>query len=153
MTTVEKKLAARGFELPEAAPPLASYLPYAKSRNLLFISGQLPFRDGAIIKGLLGETMTTEEGAVAAQYCAVGIVAQLKAALGGDFGRIRDIVKLEGFVAAAPSFTEHPEVVNGASDLMAELFCQRGTHCRTAVGVSSLPRGAAVEVAAIVSID
>ncbi|NNU16687.1 RidA family protein [Parvularcula sp. ZS-1/3] len=153
MTKIEEKLAEQGYTLPDAAAPIGSYLPYSKSRNLLFISGQLPFRDGEVIKGRLGDNMTTVEGAKAAAACAVGIVAQIKAALNGDFGRIRDIVKLEGFVAATPDFEEHPKVINGASDLMAELFCGRGTHCRTAVGVSSLPLGAAVEIAAIVSID
>jgi len=153
MTTIEEKLEARGLTLPEAAPPLASYVPYIQSRNLIFISGQLPFRDGEIVQGRLGDTMTTAEGALAAEACGLGIVAQIKAALGGNFGRIRDLVKLEGFVSCTPDFTEHPEVLNGASNLMAELFCQRGQHCRTAVGVSSLPRGAAVEVAAIFSVD
>ncbi|GGY54463.1 RidA family protein [Parvularcula lutaonensis] len=153
MTTVEEKLKRRGYELPEAAAPLASYVPFVKTRNLLFVSGQLPMLDGEITQGILGDTMSTEEGAKAAELCAVNIVAQLRKALDGDFGRIRDIVKLEGFVACTPSFTEHPEVINGASDLIAELFCSRGQHSRTAVGVSSLPRGAAVEVAAIVSID
>ncbi|NRA31117.1 MAG: RidA family protein [Parvularculaceae bacterium] len=153
MTTIDEKLAERGLTLPKAAPPLASYVPYIQSRNLIFISGQLPFQDGNIVQGRLGENMSVENGAKAAEACALGIVAQIKAALNGDFGRIRDLVKLEGFVACTPDFTDHPEVVNGASDLMADLFCQRGQHCRTAVGVPSLPRGAAVEVAAIFSVD
>ncbi|MEM1380281.1 MAG: RidA family protein [Pseudomonadota bacterium] len=153
MTTIEDKLAKRGFTLPAAAAPLANYVPFIQSRNLVFISGQLPIENGEILTGRLGETMTTEQGQHAAALCAVGIVAQIKAALGGDFGRIRDLVKIEGFVNAVPEFTEHPEVVNGASDLVADLFCARGKHCRTAVGVSSLPRGAAVEVAAIFSVD
>lgn len=153
MSTIEEKLSERGFTLPEAAPPLANYLPFVPSRNYVFVSGQLPIVDGDIIKGRLGDTMSTEEGQHAAAACAVGIVAQIKRALHGDYGRIRDLIKLEGFVNATPDFTEHPEVVNGASDLMAELFCGRGKHCRTAVGVSSLPRGAAVEVAALFSVD
>lgn len=153
MTTIEEKLKEKGYELPEAAAPIGSYKAWSKSRNLIFVSGQLPFRDGKVIEGKLGDTMSTEEGARAAEACAVGIVAQIKDALTGDYGRIRDIVKLEGYVNAVPSFTEHPEVINGASDMMAYLFCARGTHCRTAVGVSSLPRGAAVEVAAIISVD
>lgn len=153
MSTIEQKLADRGLVMPSAAAPLANYVPHIKSRNLIFISGQLPMRDGEVVQGKLGDTMTTEEGAEAAALCALGITAQIKSALGGDFGRIRDLLKLEGFVNATPDFTEHPEVLNGASDLMGELFCQRGQHCRTAVGVSSLPRGAAVEVAAIFSVD
>lgn len=153
MTTIDQKLEERGLTLPKAAPPLASYVPYIQSRNLIFISGQLPFRDGEIMQGRLGETLSIDEGAAAAEACGLGIVAQIKAALNGDFGRIRDLVKLEGFVACTPDFTDQPEVINGASDLMAELFCQRGQHCRTAVGVASLPRGAAVEIAAIFSVD
>jgi enamine deaminase RidA (YjgF/YER057c/UK114 family) len=153
MTTVEEKLAQKGYELPEPAAPLASYVPFARSRNLLFISGQLPMRHGEIVTGLVGQDLSVEEGAAAAELCGVGIIAQIKAALGGDFGRLRDVVKLEGFVACGPDFKNHPEVVNGASDLMAHVFCSRGAHCRTAVGVASLPRGAAVEVAAILSID
>ncbi|MEM9840021.1 MAG: RidA family protein [Pseudomonadota bacterium] len=153
MSTIEEKLAERGLVLPEAAAPLANYVPYIQSRNLVMISGQLPFLDGAVVQGKVGDTMSTEEGASAAELCALGIVAQIKAALGGDFGRIRDLLKLEGFVNCTPDFMEHPEVINGASNLVGELFCQRGKHCRTAVGVSSLPRGAAVEVAAIFSVD
>jgi len=153
VTTVEEKLASRGITLPDAAPPLASYVPYRQSRNMLFISGQLPFRNGEIMQGRLGDTMTTEEGQVAAEACAIMIIAQIKRALGGDFGRLRYCMRLDGFVAATPEFTEHPEVINGASDLMLELFCDRGRHARAAVGVSSLPRGAAVEVAATFSID
>lgn len=153
MSTIEEKLAARGHKLPEAAAPLASYQPFAQSRNFLFISGQLPMRDGEIVKGILGDTMTTEEGRAAAELCAVNIVAQLSKALDGDFGKIRYCLKLDGFVACTPQFTEHPEVINGASDLMEELFCDRGRHARAAVGCPSLPRGAAVEVAAIFAVD
>lgn len=134
MTTVEEKLASRGITLPDAAPPLASYVPYRQSRNMLFISGQLPFRNGEIMQGHLGDTMTTEEGKVAAEACAIMIIAQIKHALGGDFGRLRYCMRLDGFVAATPEFTEHPEVINGASDLMLELFCDRGRHARAAVG-------------------
>jgi enamine deaminase RidA (YjgF/YER057c/UK114 family) len=153
MSTVNEKLGRMGLELPKPAAALASYVPFQQTRNLLFISGQLPFRNGEIVKGTLGEDLGTEEGAQAAQLCALGIVSQISQALSGDYGRIRSIIKLEGFVAATPSFKEHPEVINGASDLMQELFCERGRHSRTAVGVSSLPRGAAVEIAAIISID
>jgi enamine deaminase RidA (YjgF/YER057c/UK114 family) len=153
MSKVEEKLAERGYTLPEAAAPLATYVPYIKSRNLLFISGQLPMRDGKIVTGHVGGELSVEDGAEAAALCGVGIIAQIKAALEGDFGRLRDVVKLEGFVACGAGFTQHPEVINGASDLMAHVFCGRGSHCRTAVGVPSLPRGAAVEIAAIVSID
>ncbi|MEM1409951.1 MAG: RidA family protein [Pseudomonadota bacterium] len=153
MTTIEERLAAMGWQLPEAAAPLASYVPFAQTRNLIFVSGQLPFKNGEIITGRLGDNMATEEGRVAAEACAIGIIAQIKGALNGEFGRIRKLMKLEGFVASTPDFTEHPEVINGASDLMVELFGTRGQHSRAAVGVSSLPRGAAVEIAATFSVD
>ncbi|MEE4208619.1 MAG: RidA family protein [Parvularcula sp.] len=153
MNSVETKLAKLGLTLPDPAAPLASYVPFSKARDMLFVSGQLPFRDGTIVTGKLGETMDTEEGRAAAELCALGILAQVGAALNGDFGRLRYCMKLDGFVNAVPSFTEHPEVINGASDLMAEVFCERGRHARAAVGCSSLPRGAAVEVSAMFVID
>ncbi|MCQ8185545.1 RidA family protein [Parvularcula maris] len=153
MTTVEEKLAEKGYTLPEPAAPLASYVPFVKSRNLLFISGQLPMQNGEIMTGHVGTDLSVEEGAKAAELCAVNIIAQIGAALTRDFGRLRDVVKLEGFVSCGPDFTQHPEVINGASELFAHVFCSRGSHCRTAVGVPSLPRGAAVEIAAVISID
>ncbi|MEO1658312.1 MAG: RidA family protein [Pseudomonadota bacterium] len=153
MTTVEHKLAERGLILPEPALPLASYVPSRKVGSLIFISGQLPFRNGELIQGRLGEDLTTEEGALAAEACGVMIVSQLKHALGGDLGRAQCCIKLDGFVACTPMFTDHPEVINGASNLMEDLFADRGRHARAAVGCPSLPRGAAVEVAAVFAID
>ena len=153
MTTVEQKLAQRGLILPQPAHPLASYVPSRKIGSLMFISGQLPFRNGELVTGILGDDLTTDEGAKAAEACGVMIVAQLKQALGGDLGRAQCCVKLEGFVACTPQFKEHPEVINGASNLMEDLFADRGRHARAAVGSPSLPRGAAVEVAAIFAVD
>lgn len=153
MTTVEHKLAEKGLILPEPALPLASYVPSRKVGSLIFISGQLPFRNGELITGIVGDTLTTEEGAKAAEACGVMIVSQLKHALGGDLGRAQCCIKLDGFVSCTPSFKEHPEVINGASNLMEDLFADRGRHARAAVGCPSLPRGAAVEVAAVFAID
>lgn len=153
MTSVEERLAAKGLSLPEAAAPIGSYVPYAGIGGMLFISGQLPFRDGQVITGTLGESMDVDEGAKAAEACALGIVAQVKTAVAGDFSRVTRVLKLEGFVASTPTFKDHPKVINGASDLMAELFGDKGIHSRAAVGVSALPLGAAVEVAAIVAIE
>ncbi|MEM0929932.1 MAG: RidA family protein [Pseudomonadota bacterium] len=153
MTTVEQKIAERGLTLPEPALPIASYVPSRKVGSLIFISGQLPFRNGELIQGLLGTDLSTEEGALAAEACGVMIVSQLKHALGGDLGRVQCCVKLDGFVACTPTFTDHPEVINGASNLMEDLFADRGRHARAAVGCSSLPRGAAVEVAATFAVD
>lgn len=151
--TVEERLAARGLTLPELAAPVGSYAGFAEVGGIVFISGQLPFRDGAVIAGTLGAGMTIEDGAEAAEACALGIVAQINSAVDGDFSRVRRIVKLEGFVASTPDFKDQPKVINGASDLMKDLFGERGVHSRAAVGVSALPLGAAVEVAAIVAID
>ncbi|WP_448584972.1 RidA family protein [Thermaurantiacus sp.] len=150
--TVEKRLAELGIILPEAAAPAANYVPFVAAEGLLHISGQIPFdEDGRLIVGRLGETMDVEAGQQAARRCAIGIVAQLKAAV-GDFGRVKRIVKLNVFVNSALDFTAQPEVANGASDLMVALFGEAGRHARSAVGVAVLPRGVAVEVDAIVDV-
>lgn len=148
---VDRKLAELGLTLPAAAAPVASYVPTVDAHGMLHISGQLPFRDGAVITGRLGENVDLAEGTAAAQACALMLVAQIKAALGG-LHRVERIVKLGVFVNSTPDFTDQPEVANGASDLMVALFGDAGKHARAAVGVASLPRGAAVEVDAIVQI-
>ncbi len=148
---VDRKLAELGLTLPAAAAPVASYVPTVDAYGMLHISGQLPFRDGAVITGRLGENVDIAEGTAAAQACALMLVAQIKAALGG-LHRVERIVKLGVFVNSTPDFTDQPEVANGASDLMVALFGDAGKHARAAVGVASLPRGAAVEVDAIVQI-
>jgi enamine deaminase RidA (YjgF/YER057c/UK114 family) len=151
--TPASRLAALGITLPVAAAPAANYVPYVAIDGLLHISGNIPFaEDGSLIKGRLGDSMDVAGGVQAAQRCAIGLIAQMQAAL-GDLGRVRRIVKLGVFVASHPDFTDQPEVGNGASDLMVAVFGDAGRHARSAVGVAVLPRGVAVEIDAIVAID
>jgi enamine deaminase RidA (YjgF/YER057c/UK114 family) len=151
--TIESRLAARSIVLPEAAAPAANYLPYVITGSLLFISGQLPMENGAIaVKGLLGRDVDVAGGQRAAELCAINILAQAKAALGGDLERIVRVVKLSGFVASEPSFTDQHLVINGASNLIADLLGERGKHARAAVGMACLPLNAAVEIDAVIEI-
>ena len=145
--TVEKKLAALGIALPAAASPVANYVPFVRSGNLLTVSGQLCFGpDGKLVaKGRLGDTVSIEDGQKAARACAVNLLAQLKAAL-GDLDKIVRVVRLGGFINSAPGFADGPKVMNGASDLMVEALGDRGRHARSTVGVAALPADAAVEV-------
>jgi enamine deaminase RidA (YjgF/YER057c/UK114 family) len=150
---VEARLATLGIVLPEAPNPVANYMPSCLSGNLLFISGQISKAgDGTIAMGRLGGGMTVAEGRAAARLCALNILSQARAALGG-LDRIAQIARLTGFVSATPEFTEHPQVMNGASDLMVEVLGDKGRHTRVAVGVSSLPLGCAVEVDAVIVIQ
>ncbi|MBV9750007.1 MAG: RidA family protein, partial [Acetobacteraceae bacterium] len=136
-----------GLALPTPMAPLANYVPYAVTGNLVFISGQLPAQDGRIAyAGKVGEGITPEQGAEAAKLCFLNLLAQLKAACGGDLGRVRRVVRLGGFIAAPPNFTAHATVMNGASDLAVAVFGDAGRHARTTIGVPSLPGDAAVEV-------
>lgn len=151
--TIESRLDARGITLPEAAAPAANYLPYVITGSLLFISGQLPMENGAIaVKGVLGRDVDVAAGQRAAELCAINILAQAKAALGGDLGRIVRVVKLSGYVASEPSFTDQHLVINGASNLIAELLGEPGKHARAAVGMACLPLNAAVEIDAVIEI-
>lgn len=149
--TVETKLAELGLTLPEAAAPVAVYVPVVEAGGFAHLSGQLPFKDGQLVIGRLGETVSLEEGQEAARLCGLMIVAQLKKHL-GDLGRVKRIVKLGVFVNSAADFTDQPKVANGASELMGALFGEAGRHARSAVGVPVLPLGAAVEVDAIVEL-
>lgn len=142
------RLAELGIVLPEPAAPVAAYVPVVIAGGLAHVSGQLPFIDGVLVKGRLGEDVNTGEGYEAARACALMILAQLKAAL-GSLERVERIVKLGAFVSSTPDFTEQPKVANGASELMAAVFGEAGKHARSAVGVPVLPLGAAVEVDAI----
>ena len=150
--SIEAKLAELGLTLPEPAAPVAAYVPVAIGGGLAHVSGQVSMKDGKLIKGRLGEDLTLEDGIAAAQACGLMIVAQLKAALGGDLSRVERVVKLGAFISSAPDFTDQPKVANGASELMVALFGEAGRHARSAVGVSVLPLGVAVEVDAIVSV-
>jgi enamine deaminase RidA (YjgF/YER057c/UK114 family) len=150
--TPEQRLAALGILLPTAAAPAANYVPAVAIDGLLHISGQIPFDEaGGLIRGRLGETMDVAAGAAAARRCAIGLIAQMHAAL-GDLSRVRRVVKLGVFVSSTPDFTDQPEVGNGASDLMVAVFGDAGRHARSAVGVAVLPRGVAVEIDAIIAI-
>lgn len=147
---VEARLVSLGIALPEAPNPVANYVPSAVAGNLLFVSGQISkAADGSITKGQLGGVLTVEEGRQAARLCALNILAQARAAL-GSLDRIGQVLRLTGYVNAAPEFTDHPQVINGASDLMVDVLGEKGRHTRVAVGVSSLPLGCAVEVDAII---
>lgn len=151
--TIESRLAARSIVLPEAAAPAANYLPWVISGALLYISGQLPLSKGVMTaKGLLGRDLETEAGQRAAELCAINLLAQAKAALDGDLERIVRLVKITGFVASDPAFTDQHLVINGASNLFAEVLGERGKHARAAVGTACLPLNAAVEIEAIIEI-
>jgi len=143
---IEAKLAELGLTLPEAAAPVAAYVPAVEAGGLLHVSGQLPFKDGALMTGRMGEDRDLDFGREAAERCGLMLVAQIGKALGGDLGRVERIVKLGVFVNSAPGFTDQPKVANGASELMQALFGEAGRHARSAVGVPALPLDAAVEV-------
>jgi enamine deaminase RidA (YjgF/YER057c/UK114 family) len=149
---IDRKLSELGLTLPEAAAPVAAYVPIVEARGLLHLSGQLPFKDGQLITGRLGDGVDLDAGQEAARACALMIVAQLKKHL-GDLARVERIVKLGVFVNSHADFTDQPKVANGASELMVTLFGDIGRHARSAVGVPTLPLGAAVEVDAIVQVS
>lgn len=149
---IDRKLAELGLALPQPAAPVASYVPTVEAGGMLYISGQISFAaDGSLMTGRLGEDRDLAYGVEAAQRCALMLVAQIKAALGG-LHRVERIVKLGVFVNSTPDFTDQPKVANGASDLMVALFGDAGKHARSAVGVPALPLGVAVEIDAVVKI-
>lgn len=145
--TVEKKLADLGITLPTPASPVANYIPFVRTGNLLIISGQICFDAGGklVAKGKVGAGVSVEDGQKAARACAINLLAQVKAAL-GDLDRVKQVVRLGGFINSDPSFLDGPKVMNGASDLMVEVLGDKGRHARTTVGVAVLPADAAVEV-------
>ena len=147
----EETLTARGIVLPEPAAPVASYVPVVVHGGLAYVSGQLPFVGGSLVTGRLGEDVGLERGIEAAQACGLMILAQVKAAL-GSLDRVEQVIKLGGFVNSTADFTDQPKVVNGASDLMFDIFGEAGRHARAAVGVPALPLGAAVEVDAVLAV-
>jgi enamine deaminase RidA (YjgF/YER057c/UK114 family) len=144
------RLAELGITLPKAAAPVASYVPVVVHGGFAHVSGQLPFVDGQVVKGRLGDDVSVADGQAAARACALMIVAQLEAA--GLLEKVERIVKLGAFINCTGDFTDQPEVANGASDLMEQVFGDAGKHARAAVGVPALPRGAAVEVDAVVAL-
>jgi len=147
--SVLERLKAAGVNLPEPRAPVANYVPFVITGNLLFISGQVSAAPDGLIKGTLGKDMTLEQGQAAAKICAINLIAQMQSAL-GDLERVTRIVKLGGFVNAATDFVNIPQVVNGCSDLMVTAFGDKGRHARSAVACPVLPMGAAVEVDAVV---
>lgn len=150
MTTASQRLAELGITLPTPAVPSANYVPTRRIGDLVYVSGQVPTWEGKdAYVGKLGEDFDVAEGQKAARICAINVLAQLAMALDGDLERVLACVRLGGFVNAAPHFGDHPKVINGASDLMVEVFGERGRHARAAVGCVSLPRNVAVEVDAI----
>lgn len=148
----EARLQELGIVLPEVSPPLASYVPVMVHGDLAFVSGQLPFIDGELVTGTLGQDVELDHAIAAARACGLMILAQLRTAV-GSLDRVERVVKLGGFVASTPDFTDQHKVVNGASDLMAQVFGDAGRHARAAVGVPSLPVGAAVEVDAVIALS
>ncbi len=146
MSRIATRLAELEIILPDAPAPVANYVPYVRTGSSVFISGQVSLAPTGLIKGKLGDDMNIEDGQQAAHMCAVNLLAQLKAACDGDLDRVKRVVKLGGFVNCTPDFTDHPRVINGASDLMVAVFGDAGKHARAAVGAPSLPLGAAVEV-------
>jgi enamine deaminase RidA (YjgF/YER057c/UK114 family) len=144
---IDQRLSDLGIVLPTPAVPIANYVPFAVSGKLVVISGQIPMRDGAVaFTGKVGVDVTPEQGKEAARLCFINLLAQLKAAAGGDLDRVARVLRLGGFIAAPASFTQHAAVMNGASDLAVEVFGDAGRHARSTIGVPSLPADAAVEV-------
>lgn len=152
MGAFESKLADMGVTLPEAAAPAANYVPYVQVGDILYVSGQLPKDGDTLIKGKLGHDMDVDGGAAAARACAINLLAQVKAACGGDLDRLVRVVKLGGFVNSTPEFEEQPQVINGASDFLGEALGEAGQHARAAVSSPALPFGVAVEIEGVFQI-
>ncbi len=152
MSTIESRLAALGVTLPDAPAPAANYVPFVQVGDIVHVSGQIAMADGVFITGKLGDDMDAEAGAEAARACAIGLLAQVKAACGGDLDRLARVVKLTGFVNSTADFTDQPRVINGASDFLVEVLGEAGRHARSAVSAASLPFGVAVEIEGIFQI-
>lgn len=154
MSSIEARLSEMGIVIPEPAAPVASYVGHVVHNGIVTVSGQLPLENGALSQtGLLGAGVSIEEGTAAAKVCAINILAQIKIACGGDLERIVRCIRLGGFVASTPDFTDHPKVINGASDFIGQVLAERGEHARAAVGVAALPLNASVEVEATFAIQ
>jgi enamine deaminase RidA (YjgF/YER057c/UK114 family) len=152
MSSPEQRLAALGLTLPEPRAPVANYAPFVRTGSTLYISGQVSTDAAGGVRGVVGEDVSVEDAKLAARICGLNLIAQLRAALDGDLGQVVRIVKLGGFVQAGPGFFDIPQVLNGCSDLMVEVFGDAGRHARSAVGVYRLPLNFAVEVDAVAEV-
>ena len=153
-TDINKRLEELNIKIDDPSSPAGSYVPYVISNNLVFISGQLPFINGELtIRGKIGDNVSVEEGIEMAEACAKALLSQLKDACNGDLNKVKKVVKLGGFVASTPDFTDQPKIINGASDLFVKIFEEKGTHARFAVGAPALPRDVPVEIEGIFEID
>ena len=151
--TIENKLKELNIELPNAPDPVGAYVAFKKIGNLLFISGQLPISsDGKIIKGKIGADLNLEDGQKASKLCVINILAQVKKALNGDLNKVKNCIKITGFVNSSEDFTDQPKVINPASEILSKTFGDNGKHSRAAISANSLPLGAAVEIDAIFEI-
>ena len=150
---ITKKLEELGIEIPNAPDPVGAYVAFKQVDNLLFVSGQLPIsKDGKIIKGKIGKDLTLSDGQRASKLCVLNILAQLKKALNGDLNKLKNCIKITGYVNSSDNFIDQPKVINPASETLSSLFSEKGKHSRAAVSVNSLPLGAAVEIDAIFEI-
>lgn len=150
---IEKKLAEKGYNLPEAPKPVASYVPTIKVKDIVYTAGQIAFKDGELkYKGKVGAELSVEDGYEAAKLCILNCLSVIKGEI-GSLDKIKQIVKVTGFVSSAPGFNEQPKVINGASDLLGEIFGDKGKHARAAVGVNELPLNSAVEIEMIVQVE
>ncbi|WP_136636434.1 RidA family protein [Pseudooceanicola onchidii] len=149
---IESRLAELGLTLPDSPAPAANYVPYVISGNLVFVSGQVCMDENGFIKGVLGDTMTVEEGAEMAKLCGLSLLAQVKAACGGDLSKLKRVVKLTGFVNSTKDFGDQPKVINGCSDMLVDVLGDAGRHSRSAVSAGALPFGVAVEIEGIFEI-
>ncbi|MFI0395675.1 RidA family protein [Paracoccus jiaweipingae] len=147
--SITARLTELGITLPDAPAPAANYVPFVLTGNLVHVSGQISAGPDGLIRGRLGADLTVEQGADAARTCGLALIAQLRKALDGELDRLVRVVKLTGFVNSTPDFTDQPEVINGCSDLMVQVFGDAGRHARAAVSAPALPRGVAVEIEAI----
>ena len=140
--------------LPKAPSPVGAYVAYKKTGNLIFVSGQISFKEnGELIKGKVGSDLTLEEGQEAARACAINIISQIKSACDGNLDKVKNCIKITGFVNSSDNFIDQPKVINGASELLVKIFAESGKHARAAISVNSLPLGAAVEIEAIFEIN
>jgi enamine deaminase RidA (YjgF/YER057c/UK114 family) len=151
---IDMKLAELGITLPRPMPPIANYVPYVVTGNVVVVSGQVPAVDGRIaVTGKVGQGVSLDQGIEAARLCFINVLVHLKAACGGDLNRVKRVVRLGGFIASAPGFTSQAQVMNGASDLAVAVFNEAGRHARTTIGVPALPADAAVEVEGLFEIN